>query len=77
VYSHGLNRFGGFVSAVVDGRFDKSARPTTELRFGCVEQWDGHGGIGLWNATAAMTRAVELVRAVDCAAWQICAPCPQ
>lgn len=62
VYSHGLNRFGGFASAVADGRFDKGARPTPELRFGCVEQWDGHCGIGLWNAHVAMSRAVELAR---------------
>jgi LDH2 family malate/lactate/ureidoglycolate dehydrogenase len=62
VYSHGLNRFGGFVSAVVDGRFDKAARPTVEQRFGCVEQWDGHCGIGLWNAHVATSRAVDLAR---------------
>eukprot|EP01043_Picozoa_sp_COSAG02_P002119 COSAG02_NODE_48_length_45421_cov_103.222100_12_plen_246_part_00 len=62
VYSHGLNRFGGFVNAVVDGRFDKAARPTVEHRFGCLEQWDGHCGIGLWNAHVATSRAVDLAR---------------
>jgi hypothetical protein len=62
VYSHGLNRFGGFVSAVASGNFDRNARPTTEMQLGCVEQWDGHCGIGLWNANAAMSRAVELAR---------------
>ena len=60
VYSHGLNRFAGFVSLIKSGRLDIHARPEKVGGLGVVEQWDGKMGVGLWNAHVGMSRAIEL-----------------
>lgn len=62
VYSHGLNRFPGFVALLKSGRLDPTADPARVGGLGALEQWDGRMGVGLWNAHFAMGRAVELAR---------------
>ena len=63
IYSHGLNRFAGFVALLKNGRLDLQAVPEKVGALGAVEQWDGKMGVGLWNAHFAMGRAIELARA--------------
>lgn len=62
IYSHGLNRFSGFVTLLKTGRLDLHADPEKVGGLGAMEQWDGKMGIGLWNAHVAMGRAIELAR---------------
>lgn len=63
IYSHGLNRFAGFVALLKTGRIDLHADPAKVGGLGALEQWDGKMGIGLWNAHVAMGRAIALARA--------------
>ena len=60
VFSHGLNRFPGFIALLKSGRLDPHAEPVRVGGLGALEQWDGQMGIGLWNAHVAMGRAIEL-----------------
>jgi len=60
VYTHGLNRFPGFVQYVKDGLVNKDAEPTPEGAFGSLEQWNGNLGAGILNARFCMGRAIEL-----------------
>jgi 3-dehydro-L-gulonate 2-dehydrogenase len=60
VFSHGLNRFPGFIALLRSGRLDPHAEPARVGGLGALEQWDGRMGIGLWNAHVAMARAIEL-----------------
>lgn len=60
VYSHGLNRFPVFVDYVKNGWVDPLAEPEMVSQQGTLEQWDGHHGIGICNATTCMSRAIEL-----------------
>ena len=62
VASHGLNRFPGFVRAVMKGVFRVDAKPVCVNSFGAWEQWDGGSGIGPLNALACTERALELAR---------------
>lgn len=62
VYSHGLNRFSGFVDGIRSGKVDPDVEPTRVRALGALEQWDGNRGIGLINAEFAMNRAIELAR---------------
>lgn len=62
VVSHGLNRFPGFVALIKSGRLVVTAEPARVGGLGALEQWDGGMGIGLWNASVAMGRAIELAR---------------
>ncbi len=62
VYSHGLNRFPGFVSGMKKKQIDFHASPEKVESLGVVERWDGKMGIGLVNAHACMERAIELAR---------------
>jgi 3-dehydro-L-gulonate 2-dehydrogenase len=62
VYSHGLNRFPVFVQMVKDGLIDVSAEPEKVGQRGVTEQWDGHLAPGMYTATKAMQRAIELAR---------------
>lgn len=63
IYSHGLNRFGGFVTLLKSGRLNLQAEPEKVGGLGALEQWDGKMGVGLWNAHVAMARAIDLARA--------------
>ena len=60
VYSHGLNRFPGFVRGCQNGKVRLDVEPECVKQLGVIEQWDGKTGIGLLNAEAAMGRAIEL-----------------
>jgi 3-dehydro-L-gulonate 2-dehydrogenase len=72
VYTHGLNRFPGFIADIKKGRIKIEARPEKTGGFGAVESWNGNLGPGNLNATLAMRRAVELARAngMGCVAMQ-------
>lgn len=60
VYTHGLNRFPGFVEFVKNGHVKKDAEPAKEGAFGSLEQWNGNFGPGILNARLCMARAIEL-----------------
>lgn len=62
VESHGLNRIPRFVSYIKKGWVDPSARLELVGAKGAVENYDGHRGIGVLNATACMDRAIELAK---------------
>ena len=60
VYSHGLNRFPGFVAGLENKQIDFRAQPEKTEGFGALERWDGKMGVGLVNAHFCMQRATEL-----------------
>jgi 3-dehydro-L-gulonate 2-dehydrogenase len=60
VHSHGINRFPRFVRAVRNGVVNPNAMPELVSRFGALERWDGHRGVGNLNARHAMDRAMAL-----------------
>ena len=62
VYSHGVNRFPRFVRAVRNGVVNPAATPELVSRFGALERWDGHSGVGNLNARQSMERAIALAR---------------
>ena len=63
VYSHGLNRFPGFVSGLQSKQINFRAQPEKIEGFGALERWDGKMGVGLVNAHICMQRAMELAEA--------------
>jgi 3-dehydro-L-gulonate 2-dehydrogenase len=60
VYTHGLNRFPRFVSAIKSGVVDVHGKPEMVANFGAMERWDGKIGPGNLNAQECMARAIEL-----------------
>lgn len=62
VYSHGVNRFPTFVTMVKEGLVKPDAEPTQMDSFGNVERWHGSLGLGIYNATHCMDRAIALAR---------------
>ena len=68
VYSHGLNRFPGFVEGLASKQIDFRAKPEKTESFGALERWDGKMGVGLVNAHFCMQRATELadVHGIGC-----------
>ena len=62
VYSHGLNRFPGFVSGLTSKQINFRAEPEKIEDFGALERWDGKMGVGLVNAYICMQRAMELAQ---------------
>ena len=68
VYSHGLNRFPGFVAGLKSKQIDFRAKPEKVESFGALERWDGKMGVGLVNAHICMQRAVEIaeVHSIGC-----------
>src|SRR5215475_3864911 len=46
VDSHGINRFPRFVRAVRNGLVKPNAAPELVSRFGALERWNGHQGVG-------------------------------
>ena len=63
VYSHGLNRFPGFVARLTSKQINFRAKPEKIESFGALERWDGKMGVGLVNAHLCMQRAMELAEA--------------
>ena len=60
VYSHGLNRFPGFVSGLHSKQIDHRATPVKIESFGALERWDGKMGVGLVNAHFCMDQTMKL-----------------
>lgn len=60
VYSHGLNRFPGFVSGLTSKQINFHAEPEKIEAFSALERWNGRMGVGLVNAHICMQRAMEL-----------------
>ena len=63
VYSHGLNRFPGFVAGLETKQINFRAQPEKTESFGALERWDGQMRVGLVNAHFCMQRATELAEA--------------
>ena len=68
VYSHGLNRFPGFVAGLEHKQINFRAQPEKTESFGALERWDGKMGVGLVNAHICMQRATELaeIQGIGC-----------
>ncbi|MDB5231784.1 MAG: Malate/L-lactate dehydrogenase [Chitinophagaceae bacterium] len=62
VYTHGVNRFPGFVQHIRKGFIKINAKPSFKHGFGSIEQWDGNLGPGPLNAIKATDRAVDLAQ---------------
>jgi 3-dehydro-L-gulonate 2-dehydrogenase len=60
VYSPGVNRFPGFIQQVKDGLIHINAEPFVFGYTGLIEHWDGQLAPGMYAATRAMQRAIEL-----------------
>ena len=60
VYSHGLNRFPAFVRSVEEGLVRIDSEPGAVRRMGNLECWDGNLAPGMYTASQAMARAIEL-----------------
>lgn len=63
VYSHGLNRFPGFVEGLRNRDINFRAVPVRTENFGALERWNGNMGVGLVNAHFCMHRAMEIAEA--------------
>ncbi|MEM1483308.1 3-dehydro-L-gulonate 2-dehydrogenase [Oscillospiraceae bacterium PP1C4] len=63
VYSHGLNRVPRFIKYVGRGWVNLEGKPELMKAVGCMENYDGHLGIGIMNAKFCMNRAMELAKA--------------
>ena len=68
VYSHGLNRFPGFVAGLESKQINFRGQPEKIESFGALERWEGKMGVGLVNAYICMQRATELaeVHGIGC-----------
>jgi len=62
VHSHGVNRFPVFVEYVKHGIINIHGEPKMIYREGVIEHWEGNHGPGMYNATLAMKRAIELAK---------------
>lgn len=62
VYSHGLNRFSAFVNSVKGKEVDVYAEPAFVESHGMIDIWDGNSGAGMYNASKAMDRAIEMAK---------------
>ncbi len=60
VHSHGLNRFPAFIQHIKEGLINIDAEPEAINREGVMENWDGNLAPGMYTATLAMQRAIEL-----------------
>ncbi|MXV13724.1 3-dehydro-L-gulonate 2-dehydrogenase [Hufsiella ginkgonis] len=70
IYSHGLNRFPGFIDYIEKGLVDIHADPFCFEAHGAIECWDGRSGPGVLNAETCMNRAIELakIHGISCVA---------
>lgn len=60
VYSHGVNRFAGFIKLVDDGFIRPNNMPSLKSKHAGIEQWDGNLGAGPLNAIYATDTAINL-----------------
>lgn len=63
VHSHGLNRFPQFAKSIKEKLVNIHAEPVVISAKGCLEKWDGQLAPGMYTATKAVARAVELAKA--------------
>jgi 3-dehydro-L-gulonate 2-dehydrogenase len=62
VYSHGLNRFPSFIKYIQEGLINIDAEPEKITQSGVIEQWNGNKAPGMYVATKAMERAIEMAK---------------
>jgi len=62
VYSHGLNRFPLFISAIQKGIVKPGNEPTLIRSLNNFENWDGNLGPGNLNAWTCMDRAMQMAK---------------
>lgn len=62
VYSHGLNRFPQFIKSINERLIDVNAEPVVVSKKGTIENWDGQLAPGMYTATKAVERAVDLAK---------------
>ena len=60
VLSHSIAAVPRVVGQLRSGKIDASADPERIGGSGAIEQWNGHSGIGIVNATGCTNRAMEL-----------------
>jgi 3-dehydro-L-gulonate 2-dehydrogenase len=70
VYTHGLNRFPGFIEMIKLKLVNSDAEPALESHNGLIEQWNGNLAPGMLNARFCMDRAIQLakVNGIGCVA---------
>jgi len=70
IYSHGIPNIMHWTSLMKTGLIDVNAEPEKIGEFGGFERWDGHNGLGAYNALHCSNRAIELakVHGIGCAA---------
>jgi 3-dehydro-L-gulonate 2-dehydrogenase len=62
VYTHGINRFPGFIEYTQEGLVKPDAEPSLFNTLGLIEQWDGNLAPGILNASFCMDRAIALAK---------------
>ena len=62
VYSHGLNRFPQFIKSIGEGLINVNAEPLVVGKKGNIENWDGQLAPGVYTATKAVERAVDMAK---------------
>ena len=62
VYTHGVNRFAGFIKYIHENCINVHAEPELKKSAGAIEQWDGKLGPGPLNALKSTERAMELAK---------------
>ena len=62
IYTHGVNRFYGFIKYVNEKLIDVNAEPVMINKAGAVEQWNGNLGPGPLNALKCTDRSMELAK---------------
>ena len=60
IISHGVFMVPWLIERVVRGSIDSSVDPRAVGSLGVIEQWDGKGGLGIYNAVRATERALEI-----------------
>ncbi|WP_419800630.1 3-dehydro-L-gulonate 2-dehydrogenase [Mucilaginibacter sp.] len=62
VYSHGLNRFPVFIEHIKSGLIIPEAEPELLSENGSLCHYDGHFAPGMYNATIAMQKAIDMAK---------------
>jgi len=60
IISHGVFMVPWLIERVTRGSIDPSVEPRPVGSLGVIEQWDGGGGLGIYNAVRATERALEI-----------------
>jgi len=62
VHSHGINRFPVFIDYIKQKLLDINAEPTVDHSSGSIENWNGNLAPGMYVATKAMDRAIQIAK---------------